>query len=127
MLIVWKLNIIFYVKKVLEWYEFLNVMWLNDMYYMLFSPDRGQSKSGWAPPSECGLTFGEQSVGSTCDYNMRLKSIRSHNIVYIVEYIAKMQVEILRVDDCLFISIYRIGSLTLVPPGINVSYYGNFP
>jgi len=34
-LIVWKLNIVFYVGKVLEWYEFLNVMWLNDMYYIL--------------------------------------------------------------------------------------------
>ena len=33
-LIVWKLNIVFDVEKILEWYEFLNVMWLNDMYYI---------------------------------------------------------------------------------------------
>ena len=33
-LIVWELNIVFDVGKVLEGYEFLNVMWLNDIYYI---------------------------------------------------------------------------------------------
>ena len=33
-MILWKVNIVFDVGMVLEFYEFLNVMWLNDMYYI---------------------------------------------------------------------------------------------
>jgi len=42
------------------------------------------------------------------------------------EYSAKMRVEILCVGGCLFISLFGLGYLTLVPPSINVLYYVNF-
>jgi len=37
-----------------------------------------------------------------------------------------MKVDILPVGGCLFISLRELGFFTMVPPGINVSYYGNF-
>jgi len=64
--------------------------------------------------------------GSTCDYTPTLKSVRAQNIMCMVKYIAKMLVEILPVGVCLFISVHGLGFLTLVFPGINVSFHSNF-
>jgi len=54
--------------------------------------------------------FSENEGGSSCDDTPTLKSIR-------------IRVQILPVSGCLFISLHGFGSLTLISPGLNVTYY----